>query len=478
MMMSIATFAFVVFGIASTKLLWLFLITATGFGGLLYTIAPHRSHEELTLILIAYLVCAVFITVINAYVGNLQAFLSKQNRLIKLKSDELELTQTALMRAKEDAEESSRSKTRFLAAASHDLRQPLHALELYIGVLAEQPGKAPEHVLTRMKKSAYELRELLNSLFDISRFDAQVADVNVRRVRLDQIVEDLEVEFKDLSEKMGRPLTVRPSHAIVRTDPILMHRIIRGLVNNALTHAQKGRVLLGFRSKGDRIRCEVWDSGIGIAPENQSKIFEEFYQVKNAHRDRAHGLGLGLALIQRMCHALNHKFGMRSVPGRGSVFWVEMTRADIADEYEHEPLNMPQASLAQNNQATLLCIDDETAILDGLQLLLAQWGYRVVIADNVTNALLVLQKGAITPDLILCDYRLAENTNGIDAIRQINVHLQQNIPGLLITGDLDQNIEHQAKHAGLRLLRKPLNPAKLKLYLQRMLAKGLDEASA
>jgi len=470
MMMSIATYTFVVFGISSIKLIPLVLITSSGFALLLFSNATEVTLGSPLLTLITYIVSGVFITVINAYVGNLQMFLENQNALIKSKSEELEAAHKELLEAKEEAEQSSKSKTRFLAAASHDLRQPLYALELYIGSLTNCPTKDIDHVITQMEKSAFELRELLNCLFDISRFDTEVTEANIKRVRLDHLLEGLEAEFKELAEKENRPLKVRSSRAVVKTDPILMHRVIRSLLANAIRHSKKGKVLMGVRNRGEHIVFEVWDSGVGIAKEDQDKIFEEFYQVKNSNRDRSQGLGLGLALIKRMCEVMNHEFGMRSVEGKGTVFWVKMEKSSQSDARDWALHTKEQNS--QQSAGTILCIDDEQAILNGLHLLLSSWGYKAITAESHHDAIEQLRLTGEVPDLLLCDYRLADDVNGIEAIKHVNNFLKTELPCIIATGDLDKSIGEQTKRHSYKLLLKPVSPAKLKLYLRNMLAKS------
>lgn len=464
MMLSLATFVFVVFGTSSFTLFPAVIFVVLGFGVILFANLSGRARQDVQLLFWTYSITAFFIASINSYVGNLHLYLSKQNHLIREKTKALEKAQADLVQAKDEAEQSSKSKTRFLAAASHDLRQPLHALELYIGALPLQTtDEKRKHIFCQMEKSAHELRELLNSLFDISRFDAAVAEVNIGGVRINDIVDDLALEFHDLSRQENRPLSVRTSDAIVDTDPILMHQIIRGLVMNALKHAKKGRVLLGFRKRGEFIRCEVWDSGVGIDFEDQPRVFEEFYQAKNSNRNRDQGLGLGLALINRMCLALGHEFGMRSEPEKGTVFWVNIKKSQ--DTQTLKTAGELQKFAPSPLNTTILCIDDETAILDSLSALLEGWGYKVVTASNAEQALYKIDQTGLRPELIICDYRLDNEENGFDVIQKINVSMNQTIPALMVTGDLDPQIEEQAKSFSYKVLKKPLNPSKLRLYV-------------
>lgn len=394
--------------------------------------------------------------------------LKEQNIVIQKRTSELELAQAELTRAKEHAEAITDSKTRFLAAASHDLRQPLHALELYIGALATQNSESMrQHIYSQMGKSARELSDLLTSLFDISRFDSNAVAVNISAIHVNEIIEGLESEFSELSEKNRIPLRVRKSNAVVESDPILMHRIVRGLVSNALCHSKKGRVLVGFRSCGESIRCEVWDSGQGISEFEQGNIYEEFYQIENLQRDRQQGLGLGLALIKRMCLALDHPMGLCSVLGRGSVFWFEMKKATSS-----MVLPLPhndRTELSPLQGLTVLCVDDESAITEGLDLLLKGWGCVTILADSQTAVIERLKFENVVPDILICDYRLRGDINGVEVIESLMRDLKKKIPAILVTGDLDPNISKLSNENGIKLLQKPLSPAKLQLYILNMI---------
>lgn len=469
MMLSLATFVFVAFGLSSFTLFPAVMLVVTIFGLILFQQSSGRDRSEEQLIFWTYTSSALFVAAINAYVGNFHLFLTQQNQEISDKTAQLKKAHFELTSAKEEAEASSKSKTRFLAAASHDLRQPLHALELYIGALPIQHSdEKRQHIFCQMQKTAHELHELLNSLFDISRFDSAMAEVNITSICLRDILNDLDMEFRDLSEAENRPLTIRMSDSRVDTDPILLHQIIRGLVTNALKHAKKGRVLVGFRERGDELRCEVWDSGVGIDYAEQPRIFEEFYQVKNHSRNREQGLGLGLALINRMCEALDHRFGMRSVPGRGSVFWLTIKKSQ---ESKVLSVKTDAVDVAPFSGATVLCVDDEPAILDSLYCLLTGWGYQVLNAVSCEDAIEKVAQSSQPPNLIICDYRLESEINGIDAISRIFAHFDMRIPALLLTGDLDPDLDAEASKQGYKLLKKPLSPSRLRLYILNSLKK-------
>ena len=476
MMLSLATFVFVSFGVTSYKLFISVILVTLNYGWIItYKLSANSADTNLILFL-AYMMSAIFISFINAYAGDLQLFLSGQNTLIRKRTEQLEESRQELLAAKETAEAISQSKTRFLAAASHDLRQPLHALELYIGALQlEKNADERTRFLSQMEKASHELNALLNSLFDISRFDNDVVDISMQPLRLQDIIDDLSLEFIDLAQRLDRPLKIRSCHACVKADLLLLHRIIRGLVSNALKHSQKGRVLLGFRRKKDRVRCEVWDSGVGIEQEDQGKIFEEFYQVENSNRNRAHGLGLGLALIKRMCTAMDYPFGLRSWPGKGSVFWFEMPCAQEVRAHEtmHEPSH-PESILQDK---TVICIDDEPVILDGMRDLLENWGCYAICATSGERALKRIQMSNAQTDLILCDYRLSHTENGIQVLADLRQHLKHPVPAILITGDIDPSLAEQAQQYGIELLEKPISARSLKPLMEQMLDRVCTDAA-
>lgn len=460
MMFSLAAFVFVAFGLSSALLFISVVFISLGFTAIYYFHPRLDLSSEQSITLTAYTIAAMFIAVVNAYFGNFQVHLSRQNSVIKQRTDELEAAQKQLLEAKNIAENAAESKTHFLAAASHDLRQPLHALELYIGALQSQDSESErQHIFCQMEKSASELAELLNALFDISRFDAKVIDVDIKTIDLKDVVEGLDFEFRELSQKTERPLRVRSRSVMVESDPILVHRIMRGLVANALTHSAKGRVLVGFRSRGGVIRCEIWDSGWGVAKSEQTKIFEEFSQLNNTNRDRQKGLGLGLALIKRMCESLDHDLGMRSEVGRGSVFWFDMNKGNAKSCAQRALLHDVHSQPFLGR--TIMCVDDEEQILDGMALLLQGWGCVAIKANSAREALNILKINNREPDLLICDYRLEAGRNGIDAIDQIQAFVGQQIPAILITGDIGPSIGVRASKKDIKLLKKPISPNSL-----------------
>lgn len=477
MMLSLATFVFVAFGMASIKLGVSVVMVVAGYGWIfLHHFVGPLWHIHL-IGLLAYAVSAFFIAFINGYSGNLQVFLERQNSVIRERTAQLEQSQQALLEAKEAAEHLSQSKTRFLAAASHDLRQPLHAMSLYVGALPHQQSDAERrHVMQQMQKSSDELNQLLEALFDISRFDTEVASVNLQPVSVADIVAGLETEFQELAEREGRALTLRTRRVWVESDPILLQRVIRSLVSNALRHADKGRVVLGFRVREDRVRCEIWDSGTGISHAHQHKIFEEFYQVRNHSRNRSRGLGLGLALVKRICHSLGHELGMRSEPGRGSVFWFDMPRLAAPADAGHGGGITLAHKAGSFEGVTLACVEDEAAILEAMQSLFNVWGAFALCAHNAERMLKKLRLSRARPQVIICDYRLSGSMDGLALITHLRAQLDTPIPGILLTGDINVEDIATLQEDGIVVMKKPLSADAL--HQQIHAALSLSSANA
>ena len=469
MMLALATLSYGGFGLRISRYVGTFIYIIMGNGVLLYLASDTPHFKDHLIIFTSFTFAAIIHTSVGSYFSHLRLRLRNQNKEIGLRTTQLELSRGNLEAAKKLAEEAVESKTQFLAAASHDLRQPLHAIELYVGAIKTADVQRYPVLLDRLDKSVGELSGLLSSLFDISKLDSDTGNIHISFINLAQAYSDLDVEFLTLSNKMNRPLTIRKPRYSVHSDPLMLKRIIRTLISNALVHSGKGRVVVGFRPRGKVIRIEVLDSGVGIPTDEQERIFDEFHQLNNPQRDRQKGLGLGLALVKRMCNMLEHPMGVRSTLGKGTVFWVDVPRAQLSDEVNgtegRDKLITSPDHLNPLRGTSVLFIDDEQDILDGMVELLSGWGCRTVAALNPETAVTQLKKESFTPDIIITDYRLADSVTGIDAKQQVCAVLSKDIPGLLITGDIDPKIEQEALECNMKLLQKPLNAAKLKLYI-------------
>jgi signal transduction histidine kinase/ActR/RegA family two-component response regulator len=378
-----------------------------------------------------------------------------------------------LRQEKERAESASRSKSQFLAAASHDLRQPTHALGLYIATLRAMcsapsvSGAEVGNIAGKLQTALKGLVQLLDVLLDISKLDAGAVKVKREVFDLRELLETIDQQFAALASEHRLRLIVMPSAVLVQTDRALLHSIIANFVSNAIRYTEQGKVLLGARRRGDFVEVQVLDTGIGIAAEQSQLIFSEFYQIGNAARRREHGLGLGLAIVKRTADLLKLRIGLRSVLGKGSVFSVWLPVA-------HRPSLAsppPAVTATATGEKTILVVDDDAGVLDSMQLLLTSWGHKVVTANSLDSAVQALQsyqaENAQAPiDLILSDFRLAESITGIDVVQALRQASAYPIPAVLITGDTSVDSINRISQANLRILHKPLAPEALMAVLR------------
>ncbi|MBI5165034.1 MAG: PAS domain S-box protein [Magnetospirillum sp.] len=367
--------------------------------------------------------------------------------------------------AMDAAEEANIAKTRFLAAASHDLRQPMQALAMFAAVLAGRTTDPGQSVLVaRIQDSVAALESLLNGLLDVSKLEAGLVVPQEADFCVGALMNRLAGEFTPLAEAEGIRLSVIPSQIAVHSDPALLERILRNLLGNAVRYTHQGRIVFGCRRVASQIRFEVWDTGIGIPATELKNIFREFHQVGNPHRDRRQGLGLGLAIVERLARLLGHRIDVHSVEGRGSTFAVAVPRAT---ETLRRPNQLPLGLSARG--ASVVVIDDERDVLEGLALMLDAWGHVVIPGTDATEVIARLTR---TPDLIVADYRLRNGDTGGQAIERIERHLGAGIriPAIILTGDTAPERLRQARLSGHRLLHKPVQPDALRAAVDDALA--------
>jgi two-component system, sensor histidine kinase len=394
---------------------------------------------------------------------------------LRLRFENLDLARELRIQ-KEAAEQASVEKSSFLAAASHDLRQPVHALGLLAGALQ---GHAMNDEMRRLVEhigsSVTAMDGLFNSLLDISRLDAGVVEMHVEDFPVQPLLQRVCRDHVVESEAKGLKLVLRPCSAVVRTDPVLMERIVRNLVSNAVRYTDRGRVVVGCR-RHNGLRIEVWDTGRGIPFEEQQHVFQEFYQLGNAERDRAKGLGLGLAIVDRLAKLLDCPLTLRSRPGKGSAFRIGVPLADkqllTAADASHAPKSAMPHGL-------ILVIDDDTVIQRAMQSLLLSWGHEVIVAGSGAEMLERIAMSLVRPDLIICDYRLRDGENGIAVIERLQSEYNEDIPAVLITGDTAPDRLKEAQESGLILLHKPVTNSKLRAAVGNLvMARRFDEAQA
>lgn len=367
-----------------------------------------------------------------------------------------------------ELEAANQAKSRFLAAASHDLRQPMHALGLFIAQLRDRIHE-PETlaIVGKVETAVTALQELLDALLDISRLDAGVVSPAPVDFRLQPLFTRLEAAFAPQAEGKGMRLRAVPTRLAVVSDPVLLERILLNFLTNAVRYTGQGAILLGCRRRGGRVRIEVWDTGVGIAPEHREAIFQEFYQVHNPERDRAKGLGLGLAIAARLARLLGSRIELQSRPGQGSVFSIELPAVAAYAEAETAGVLPLVESL---RGARVMVIDDDGLVREAMASALAKWRIQVSTAGNGDEAVALLNSAAGEPDAILCDYRLPNGETGVDVIARLRATAGRPIPVALITGDTAPERLREAKLAGHALLHKPVRPAKLRALLEQLLS--------
>lgn len=365
--------------------------------------------------------------------------------------------------ARQVAVEANTAKSSFLAAASHDLRQPMCSLGLFVAAIKHSNDEQERSALyPKLERSVESLGELLDALLDISKLDAKDIDIQLSAISINKLLSRLIEEFDILAKQQGLRLRFRPCNAIVTSDPIWLERILINFISNALRYTRQGGVLVACRHRGDKLLIQVYDTGQGIDEGKQKIIFDEFQQLNNPSRDRTQGLGLGLAIVKRLGALLNHPIGLVSVPGKGSVFSVEVPVSNDAIIQNIKPAYNKNAVLLNKN---ILVIDDEQDILSGMGALLHQWGCKVILADSLSNALAQLEDCNCIPDIIISDYRLAENITGLDVLQKLQLYYNKSIPSLLLTGETSQDKIQEMNESGFRVLHKPVQPAKLRIML-------------
>lgn len=404
----------------------------------------------------------------------LQLVVAKKNqntldKSIVLRNENIELVEQLQIKNKK-AELANAAKTRFLAAASHDLRQPLHAMSIFLNVLSENNKDIEQSVvIDKIKKSSVSLENLLESLLDISKLDAGVISIDVKPFKIQTMFDILRNEFKTIAAEKDLDIHFMPTSLSLNTDMQIIERVLRNLISNAIRYTESGRVLVGCRRKGKTVVLSVCDTGIGIEDSESDIIFEEFHQLDNMSRDRSKGLGLGLSIVKRLTTLLGVELSLKSVPGKGSVFSVECPRSFV-----EKTISMESTSVMLNTQLsgkTIIVIEDEAEIRDALNMLLSGWGCRVLELTSVGD---VKDKLSATDkaDMILADYRLANYETGVDVIQAIHALYQdEGIPAVIITGDTAPERIKDAERSGFQIMHKPVAGGKLRAVINSLISK-------
>lgn len=385
--------------------------------------------------------------------------------------DERRLVESRLREAKQEAEQANLSKTKFLAAVSHDLLQPLNAARLFTSALLERREPMSSEILVRnVSNSLEDVENLLGTLVDISKLDAGVIKADIAPFALSELLDNLAAEYTQVARSEGLQLHFIGCSALVRSDIQLLARILRNLLSNAIRYTYSGRVVLGCRRHHQCLTIEVWDSGMGIAEHRLEEIFQEFKRGDVQRPDQDRGLGLGLAIVEKIAGILGHPIHVRSWPGRGSMFSVEVPLSATAPKPQ-PALQMSEPMLERLRGARIWVLDNDATICAGMRTLLEGWGCRVVTALSEEDLARQVDNFHAEADLLIADYHLDNDRNGVDAVARINARRASPLPAMMITANYSNELKQQIRELGHTLMHKPVRPMKLKTAMSHLLSR-------
>jgi signal transduction histidine kinase len=427
---------------------------------LLFALALHGSGEALVLAVLGSVFLLVLLRLVLEQNESLAAGLAA-----RFQNEDL----VHQLRAQvEVAARANQEKTRFLASAVHDLRQPLHALGLFCAALDQRLKNIPERPLIKnMMASIEALETSFGAMLDISRLDAGIVHAQPQSFPVRDVFRRLYQQFGGDAEKRDVSLRFRAARRVVLSDPQLLERVLANLVQNALRYTRSGGVLVAARRRAPGVALEVWDTGVGIAAEKLELIFEEFYQIDNPERDRNRGLGMGLAIVRRLCNLLGHPLEVRSKPGRGSMFRVVVPPSS-PDGPTQPSLEAETRPPRTDVQVTVLLIDDERAIREATRELLRPLQVDVLVAATIAEAVELAQQATAPIDVVLSDWRLRGTETGVEAVRAVRKICGEATPAVLVTGDTSAEVLTLAHENGLVVLHKPLQPRELLRLIRRL----------
>lgn len=385
-------------------------------------------------------------------------------RRVMERTAELTTLNKRLEKATNIADQANQDKTRFLAAAGHDILQPLNAARLYSSTLVERlHDKRSREFAMGVHQSLDSVEDILGAVLAISRLDASQDEVNFSAFSLNKIFEQLNIEFKPIADKENLELVFVKTSAVIRSDPSLLKRLLQNLISNALKYTNKGKILVGCRLCGDDLSIEILDTGIGIAAKDQSTVFQEFIRLKEGISS-APGLGLGLSIVERISKRLNHRVEFFSEQSKGTQFKVIVKRTNSLAIELKQPASFSGVSSNIAPGKKVLCVDNDLYVLKGLFSLLEQWKCDVVTAVSSADAIAQMRDRNFVPDIILMDYHLNDG-NGVDAIEELRNTLGKEIFAVIVTAERSQSIRRSAKELGLTIISKPVKPAALRSVL-------------
>ncbi|CAN7704707.1 hybrid sensor histidine kinase/response regulator [Bradyrhizobium sp. LjRoot220] len=393
---------------------------------------------------------------------------------VRDRTEELTRLNSELALAKSTAEDANISKTRFLAAASHDILQPLNAARLYVTSLVErQSGGEDSRLVENIDDSLEAIEEILGALLDISRLDAGAMTTSITSFRMGDLMRSLEIEFAPIARAKGLELTFVPCSLPVESDRSLLRRLLQNFISNAIKYTPRGRVLVGCRRHGQSLQIGIYDTGVGIPVQKRGEIFKEFHRLEQGARI-ARGLGLGLSIVERLARVLNHSIALNANAGGGSVFSVTVPVAKAVN-YTAAVTSATPLSKTPMSGALIVCIENDPAILDGMRTLLTAWDAEVIAVADPEAAIAAIEASGGSVTGLLVDYHL-DRGNGVAAIREIRRRFGENIPAILITADRSPNVRAAAREENIAVLNKPVKPASLRALIGQWRAQQLVAA--
>jgi len=478
LIITVYTFCIAVVPILATQPRVFLAFSALCFVPMAARVATDGSDNALELAAILLLIFGLTTVLARNYRQALQRAME-----LKLQSDhlaaQLRIEKMAADAARREAEVANRAKTQFFTAASHDLRQPLHAMGLFAEALRQKNHDVEvAHLVNSINESVDALEGLFSQLLDITRIDSGGVEVEPRHFAMGDLFRKLRLHFEPIAFEKGLALRFRGDARIAHADPLLVERIARNLVSNAIRYTSDGSVLVSCRRRNGRLLLQVWDTGTGIDAREQSRVFEEFYQVPGVERSLQHerrGLGLGLAIVKRLADLMSAPISLRSAPGRGTVFTLELPIGRLAPTLQPLPSGPVVTGLTLQGRQVLI-VEDEPAVLMGLQALLEGWGARVLAFDSLravtawTAALDASASGGMAtaidrPDLLIVDYRLEAGATGVDALDLLRQRFGAQLPAIMITGSMMSAQDVLAQEKDFHLLTKPVAPNKLRAMI-------------
>lgn len=395
-------------------------------------------------------------------------------RTDQLKSalDRLEQANSELMLARDAAERANRFKTRFFTAVGHDLLQPLHAARLTLSAMLDGEGDREQQRLGGQVDHALStIEELLKTILDLSKLEAGVTEPQIRLIDVEELFSSVVGDVAPIARAKGLKLGHRPTRLMVRSDPLMLRRIMQNLVANAVHYTDKGRIRLLARRRGLSVRLEVWDTGPGIPQVERDRIFEEFQRGTASETARVGGFGLGLSIVQRMSEALEHDLGLWSRVGRGSCFTVMVPFATMrAPQQPMEPQAEPGYGLPASH---VLVIENEPTVVEAMRALLMRWGCCVRVAASAEDVdAMFRETPEYSPDVVLADYHLNRGQTGVAVVADLRQRLGVEVPAIVISADTSLTQSSLAAAGPFELLRKPVKPAELRALMRHVITSG------